>query len=45
MTAHWDNLRVTSPHGIEIKGKLAIEEVTDFSEFEEILEHAKYVEL
>jgi len=43
--AHCDNLRVTSPYGLELKRGLEIEEVTDFSEFDEILEHAKYVVL
>jgi len=42
ITAHCDNLRVTSPYGLELKRALEIEEVTDFSEFDEILERAKY---
>jgi len=45
ITAHCDKLRVTSPYGLELKGALEIKEVTDFSEFDEILEHAKYVGL
>jgi len=45
ITAHCDKLRITSPYGLELKHALEIEEVTDFSEFDEILEHAKYVGL
>jgi len=45
ITAHCDKLRVTSPYGLELRRALEIEEVTDFSEFDEILEHAKYVGL
>jgi len=44
-TAHCDKLRVTSPCSLELKPALEIEEVMDFSEFDEILEHAKYVGL
>ena len=40
-----DNLRLTSPYGLELKRALEIEEVTDFSKFDEILEDAKYVGL
>jgi len=43
ITVHCDKLRVTSPYGLELKRPLEIDEVTDFSEFNEILEHAKYV--
>jgi len=43
ITAKCDKLRVTSPYGLELKRALEIEEVTDFSEFDEILEHAKCV--
>jgi len=45
ITADCDKLRVTSPYGVELKRGLEIEEVTDFSEFDEILEPAKYVGL
>jgi len=45
ITAHCAKLRVTSPYCVELKRRLEIEEVTDFSEFDEILEHAKYVGL
>jgi len=45
ITAHCDKLRVTSYYCLELKRALEIEEVTDFSEFEEILAHAKYVSL
>jgi len=45
ITAQCDKLRVTSPYGLELKRALEIEEVTDFSEFDEILEHTKYVGL
>ena len=38
-------LRVTSPYGQELKRTLEIGEVTDFFEFIENLEHAKYVSL
>ena len=40
---HCDKRGVTSPYGLELKDALEIEEVTDFSKFDEILEHAKYV--
>jgi len=43
--AQCDKLRVTSPYALELKRALEIKEVTDFSEFDEILEHAKYVGL
>ena len=42
ITVHCDKLRVTSPYGLELKRALEFEEVTDFSDFDEILEHAKY---
>jgi len=45
ITAHCDKHRVTSPYGLELKRALEIEELTDFSEFDEILEHPKYVAL
>jgi len=45
ITSHCDNLRVTSPHGLELKCALEIEGVTNFYEFDEILEHVKYVGL
>jgi len=45
ITAHCDKLSVTSPYGLELKRDLEIEEVTDCSEFDEILAHAKYVRL
>jgi len=45
IAAHCDKLRVTSPYGLELKHALEIEELTDFSEFDELLEHAKYVGL
>jgi len=41
ITAHCDKLRVTSAYGLELKRALEIEEVKDFLEFDEILEHAK----
>jgi len=44
-TAHCDKLRVTPPYGLKLLRPLEIEEVTDFSECDEILEHAKYVGL
>jgi len=40
---YYYKLRVTSPYGLELKCGLEIEEVIDFLEFGEILEHAKYV--
>jgi len=40
-----DKLRVTTPYGLELKRALEIEEVTDFSEFGEILEQSSYVSL
>ena len=45
ITAHCDKFKVTSPYGLEPKHALEIAEVKDFSEFDEILEHAKYVQL
>jgi len=45
ITAHYDKLRVTSLYGLELKRALDIEEVMDFSEFDEILEHVKLVGL
>jgi len=45
ITAHCDKLRVISPCGLGVKCALGIEEVTDFSKVDEILEHAKYVSL
>jgi len=45
ITAHYNKLTVTSPYVLELMRALEIEEVTDFSEFDEILEHAKYVSL
>jgi len=43
--AQCDKLRVTTPYGLELKRALEIEEVTDFSEFGEILEQSSYVGL
>ena len=43
ITADCDKLRVTSPYGLKVKRALEIAELTDFSEFDEMLEHAKYV--
>jgi len=40
--ANCDKLRVTSPYCLELKHAFEIEEVRDFSEFDQILEHAKY---
>jgi len=45
ITEHCDKLRVTSPHGLELMRALEIEGGTDFSEFDEILEHAIFVSL
>ena len=45
ITRHCDKLRVTSPYGLELKCALEIEEVTDFSHFDEIQEHVKCVSL
>jgi len=45
ITAHGDKLGVTSPYRLELKRAFKIAEVKDFSEFDEILEHAKYVQL
>jgi len=45
ITAQCDKLRVTTPYGLELKRALEIEEVTDFSEFGEILEQSSYVGL
>jgi len=45
ITAQWDKLRITTPYGLELKRALEIEEVTDFSEFGEILEQSSYVSL
>jgi len=42
ITLYCNKLRVTSAYGLEPKHTLKIEEVTDFSEFDEILEYAKY---
>ena len=38
ITAHCEKLRLTEPYGLELKRVFEIEEVTDFSEFGEILE-------
>jgi len=45
LTAHCDKLKVTSPYGLELKRAWEIEEVTDSSEFDNILEYGKYVGL
>jgi len=45
ITAQCDKLRVTTPYGLELKRALEIAEVTDFSEFGEILEQSSYVAL
>jgi len=45
ITVQRDKLRVTTPYGLELKRVLEIEEVTDFSEFGEILEQSSYVGL
>jgi len=44
-TVDCDKVRVTSPYGLELKRTLEILEVMHFSEFDEILEDAKDVEL
>jgi len=38
ITAQFDKIRVSTHYGLELKRALEIEEVTDFSEFGEILE-------
>jgi len=43
--AECDKLSVTTPYGLELKRALEIEEVTDFSEFGEILKQSSYVSL
>ena len=43
--AHSDKLRVRYLYDLDLKGALEIEEVTDPSEFDKILEHIKYVGL
>jgi len=45
ITAHCDKLRVTSSYGLELKRALEIQEAMDFSDFDKILEHGKYVGL
>jgi len=45
ITAQYDKLRVTTPYGLELKRALEIKEVTDYSEFGEILELSSYVSL
>jgi len=46
ITGHCGKLKVTSNYGLELKRSLEIEmEVMDFSEFDNILEHAKCVSL
>jgi len=45
ITAHCDMLRVPSTYGLELKRALQFEELTDFSKFDEIPEHIKYVSL
>jgi len=45
ITAQYDKLRVTTPYSLELKSALEIEEVTDFSEFGEILEQSSHVGL
>ena len=45
ITAHCDKVRVTSPYCLGLNCAFEIEKVTEFSEFDEILEHAKYVGL
>jgi len=45
ITPHCEKLRVTEPYGLELKRAFEIEEVTDFSEFGEILEQSQYVGL
>jgi len=45
ITAHCDKLKDTSSYGLDLKCTLEIEEVMDFSEFDEVLEHAKYIGL
>jgi len=38
ITTHYEKLRVTEPYGLGLKRVFEIQEVTDFSEFGEILE-------
>jgi len=45
ITAQCDELRVTTTYGLELKRALEIEEVRDFSEFDEILQQSSYVGL
>ena len=45
ITAHCEKVRVTELYGLELKRAFVIEEVTDFSEFGEILEQSQYVGL
>jgi len=45
ITVQCDKVRVTTSSGLELKRALEIEEVTDFSEFGEILEQSSYVSL
>jgi len=45
ITTQCDKLTVTTPYGLELKRALEIEEVMDFSEFDEILEQSSYVSL
>jgi len=45
ITAQCDKLRVITRYGLELKRALEIEELTDFSEFGEILEQSSYVGL
>jgi len=45
ITPQYDKLRVSTPYSLELKRALEIQEVTDFSEFVEILEQSSYVSL
>jgi len=45
ITAQCDKLSVNTPYGLELKRAVEIKVVTDFSEFDEILEQSSYVGL
>jgi len=45
INSHCEKLSITEPYGLVLKRAFEIEEVTDFSEFGEILEQIQYVGL
>ena len=45
LTEHCEKLVLTAPFGLELKRALDIQEVTDFSDFDEVLANSQYVGL